>query len=89
MATKLAEHESLAGNKVLFLCYNLLLGKKLQENLSDYENIEVLTFESFINKLGISYDDLIDNGDEKYKLKDLDKKEVAYQKCIGECDCRS
>ena len=28
--------------------------------------IEVLTFESFINKLGISYDDLIDNGDEKY-----------------------
>ena len=65
----------------MFLCYNLLLGKKLQENLSDYENIEVLTFESFINKLGISYDDLIDNGDEKYKLKDLDKeKEVAYLK---------
>ena len=41
----------------------------------------MLTFESFINKLGISYDDLIDNGDEKYKLKDLDKeKEVAYLK---------
>ena len=59
----------------------LTLGKKLQENLSDYENIEVLTFESFINKLGISYDDLIDNGDEKYKLKDLDKdKEIAYLK---------
>tara|TARA_Y100000996_G_scaffold391111_1_gene352846 strand:+ start:646 stop:2373 length:1728 start_codon:yes stop_codon:yes gene_type:complete len=81
LATKLAEHESVAGNKVLFLCYNLLLGKKLQENLSDYENIEVLTFESFINKLGISYDDLIDNGDGKYKLKDLDKdKEIAYLK---------
>ena len=31
----------------------LLLGKKLQENLSDYENIEVLTFESFINKLAL------------------------------------
>ncbi len=81
LATKLAEHESVAGNKVLFLCYNILLGKKLKENLSDYENIEVLTFESFINKLGISYDDEVDNEDKKFKLKDLDKdKEIAYLK---------
>jgi len=81
LATKLAEHESVAGNKVLFLCYNLLLGQKLQENLSDYENIEVFTFESFINKLGISYDDIVENGDEKSKLKNLDKnKEIAYLK---------
>lgn len=81
LATKLAEHESVAGNKVLFLCYNLLLGEKLKENLSDYENIEVLTFESFINKLGISYDDEVENEDKKFKLKDLDKdKEIAYLK---------
>ena len=81
LATKLAEHEAELGNKVLFLCYNLLLGEKLKKQLSQYSEIEVLTFESFINKLGISYEELVTDDKSETRLKDLSKEEeIQYLK---------
>ena len=80
MATKLAEHEAEQGKKVLLMCYNVLLGEKLKLLLSDYSDINVLTFEDFLNELGISYDDYVDENLET-KLRDLDKsEEINYIK---------
>ena len=80
LATKLAEHEAEQGKKVLLMCYNVLLGDKLKLLLSDYSEISVLTFEDFLNELGISYDDYVDENLET-KLRDLDKsEEINYIK---------
>lgn len=81
LATKLAEHEANHGKKVLLMCYNVLLGEKLKKDLSEYKNITVLTFENFINGLGISYDDNVLNGDAEVQLKNLEKElEIEYLK---------
>ena len=81
LATKLAEHEAIHGKKVLLMCYNVLLGDKLKKDLSDYDNITVLTFENFINGLGISYDDIVFSGDAEIQLKNLEKElEIEYLK---------
>ena len=80
LATKLAEHEAEQGKKVLLMCYNILLGEKLKLLLSDYLSISVFTFEDFLNEIGISYDDYVDNNFET-KLRNLDKsEEVNYIK---------
>lgn len=81
IATKLAEHEEKHGRKVLFLCYNVLLGKKLKSLFEDSPKVTVLIFEEFINKLGISYDDKIDFNGETKLLRQLSKvEEVEYIK---------
>ena len=54
--------------------YNVLLGEKLKLLLSDYSYVNVLTFEDFLNELGITYDDYVDENLET-KLRDLDKSE--------------
>ncbi len=80
LATKLAEHEAEQGKKILLMCYNVLLGEKLKLLLSDYSNINVLTFEDFLNELGISYDDYVDENFET-KLRNLEKsEEISYIK---------
>tara|TARA_B100000609_G_C17119730_1_gene384268 strand:- start:72 stop:944 length:873 start_codon:yes stop_codon:yes gene_type:complete len=62
------------------MCYNILLGEKLKLLLSDYLSISVLTFEDFLNELGISYDDYVDKNFET-KLRNLDKsEEISYIK---------
>jgi hypothetical protein len=81
IATKLAEHEEKHGRKVLFLCYNILLGEKLKTLFEDSTNITVLIFEEFINKLGVSYSDTVTINGETKPLKELSKiEEVKYIK---------
>ena len=81
IATKLAEHEEKHGRKVLFLCYNILLGEKLKTLFEDSTNITVLIFEEFINKLGVSYSDTVTINGETKPLKELSKiDEVNYIK---------
>ena len=85
IATKLAEHEEKHGRKVLFLCYNILLGKKLKSLFEDSSKVSVLIFEEFINKLGISYEDEIDINGETKLLRQLSKvEEVEYIKQLLE-----
>lgn len=81
IATKLAEHEEKHGRKVLFLCYNILLGEKLKTLFEDSSNVTVLIFEEFINKLGVSYSDPVTINGETKPLKELPKiEEVKYIK---------
>ena len=81
IATKLAEHEEKHGRKVLFLCYNILLGEKLKTLFEDSSNVTVLIFEEFINKLGVSYSDQVTINGETKPLKELSKiEEVKYIK---------
>jgi hypothetical protein len=81
IATKLAEHEEKHGRKVLFLCYNILLGEKLKTLFEDSSNVTVLIFEEFINKLGVSYSDPVTINGETKPLKELSKiEEVTYIK---------
>jgi hypothetical protein len=81
IATKLAEHEEKHGRKVLFLCYNILLGEKLKTLFEDSSNVTVLIFEEFINKLGVSYSDPVTINGETKPLKELSKiEEVKYIK---------
>src|SRR5210317_477823 len=81
IATKLAEHEEKHGRKVLFLCYNILLGEKLKTLFEDSTNITVLIFEEFINKLGVSYSDTVTINGETKPLKELSKiEEIKYIK---------
>ena len=81
IATKLAEHEEKHGRKVLFLCYNILLGEKLKTLFEDSLNVTVLIFEEFINKLGVSYSDPVTINGETKPLKELSKiEEVKYIK---------
>lgn len=75
IATKLAEHEEKHGRKVLFLCYNILLGEKLKTLFEDLPNVTVLIFEEFIYKLGISYSDTVTINGETKLIKDLSKTE--------------
>lgn len=75
IATKLAEHEEKHGRKVLFLCYNILLGEKLKTLFEDFPNVTVLIFEEFIYKLGISYSDTVTINGETKLIKDLSKTE--------------
>ena len=81
IATKLAEHEEKHGRKVLFLCYNILLGEKLKTLFEDSSNVTVLIFEEFINKLGVSYSDPVTINGETKPLKELSKiEEIKYIK---------
>jgi hypothetical protein len=81
IATKLAEHEEKHGRKVLFLCYNILLGEKLKTLFEDSPKVTVLIFEEFINKLGVSYSDTVTINGETKPLKELSKiEEVNYIK---------
>ena len=81
IATKLAEHEEKHGRKVLFLCYNILLGEKLKTLFEDLSNVTVLIFEEFINKLGVSYSDPVTINGETKPLKELSKiEEIKYIK---------
>ena len=81
IATKLAEHEEKHGRKVLFLCYNILLGEKLKTLFEDSPKVTVLIFEEFINKLGVSYSDPVTINGETKPLKELSKiEEIKYIK---------
>ena len=85
IATKLAEHEEKHGRKVLFLCYNILLGKKLKSLFENSSKVSVLIFEEFINKIGILYEDEVEINGEIKLLKNLSKiEEVEYIKKAGE-----
>ena len=67
LASKLAEDEVENQKKVMFMCYNKLLGEKLEQDFNNFENIEVIIFEDFIAGLGITYDDkLMIDGKEVY-----------------------
>ena len=81
LAEQLAWHESKNQKKVLFLCYNILLGEELKIKFKDEDNIKVLTFEDFINTLGISFEDEITYKEEKRNLKNVPKEvEINYLK---------
>ncbi len=81
LAKYYAVQESKKPNKVLFLCYNILLGEELKINFKDMDNITVLTFEDFINTLGISFEDEITYKEEKRNLKNVPKEvEINYLK---------
>jgi len=82
LAERLAKVESEENErKVLFLCYNILLGEELKIKFKDMDNITVLTFEDFINTLGISFEDEITYKEEKRNLKNVPKEvEINYLK---------
>ena len=81
LAERLAVEESKKTRKVLFLCYNILLGEELKIKFKDTDNVTVLTFEDFINTLGISFEDEITYKEEKRNLKNVPKEvEINYLK---------
>ena len=81
LAEQLAWHESKNHKKVLFLCYNILLGEELKIKFKDEDNIKVLTFEDFINTLGISFEDEVTYKEEKRNLRNVPKEvETNYLK---------
>ena len=77
LATKIANFESENNRKVLFMCYNILLGEELKAEFKDDENVTVMIFEDLLNQLGLKYDAIIK--DINITLKDLNKEqEVEY-----------
>ena len=90
LASKIADFESNNDRKVLFICYNILLGEKLKAEFENDESVKVIIFEELLDTLGLTYDAIIEEPDKT--LKDLSKEEEVefirnfLEDSIGEAD---
>ena len=90
LASKIADFESDYGRKILFICYNILLGENLKAEFENDESVKVIIFEELLDALGLTYDAIIEEPDKT--LKDLSKEEEVefirnfLEDSIGEAD---